>query len=147
MSEITLITKRYGEIVNFTSKINKSVIVFKKKSLLADPIKSKKFPRLEIKDSDLKSAKESLLQSLKALEDLAIEKDYDKNLIGVSESTALKTLVIKNETNRKEIESIVNCLKEDKQLSNTNFLMLDKIIAVLDSERNLLFKKLRTARG
>lgn len=147
MSEMTLITKRYGDIVDFTSKVNKSVIVFKKKSLLAEAINREKYPKLEVNETELNTAKENLLQSLIDLENLATDKEYNKKLLGVSESSALQNLVIKNETDRREIEAIVHFLREDKPLSKTNFLMLDKIIAILDSERNLLFRKLRTARG
>lgn len=147
MSEMTLITKRYEDIVDFTSRVNKSVIVFKKKSLLDNAGNREKYPRLEISDTELNHAKENLLQSLIDLENIAGDKEINKQLIGVSESSALQNLVIKNETDRREIESIVHFLKEDKPLTKTNFLMLDKIIAILDSERNLLFRKLRTARG
>lgn len=147
MSEMTLITKRYENIVDFTSKVNKSVITFKKKSLLAEAVTKAKYPKLEVNETELNAAKENLLKSLSDLENLAADKEYDKKLLGISESSALQTLVIKNETDRREIEAIVVCLKEDKPLSKPNFLMLDKIIAILDSERNLLFKKMRTARG
>jgi hypothetical protein len=147
MSEMTLITKRYGDIVDFTSKVNKSVIVFKKKSLLTEAANKEKYPKLGVSETELITAKEDLLQSLIDLENLATDKEYNKKLLGVSESSALQNLVIKNETDRREIEAIVHFLRNDKPLSKTNFLMLDKIIAILDSERNLLFRKLRTARG
>jgi len=147
MSEMTLISKRYGDLVNFTSKVNKSVIIIKKRSLLAEASNKKKYPKLEVNEADFNSAKESLLQSLIDLENLAADTEYNNKLIGVSESSALQNLVIKNETDRREIEAIVQSLKEDKPLSKSNFLMLDKIISILDTERNLLFRKLRTARG
>ncbi len=88
-----------------------------------------------------------MLQSLTDLETLAIDTEYNNKLLGVSESSALQTYVIRNEVDRREIESIVNSLKEDVSLSKSNFLMLDKIIAILDSKRSMLFKKLRTVRG
>lgn len=147
MSEMTLITKRYGEIVDFTSKVNKSVIVFKKKSLLAEATNREKYPKFIVNESELNTAKENLLQSLIDIDNLASDKENNKILPGISESSALQNLVIKNETDRREIEAIIYILKEDKPLSKSNFLMLDKIIAILDSERNLLFRKLRTARG
>jgi hypothetical protein len=147
MSEMTLITKRYSDIVDFTSKVNKSVIVFKKKSLLADHLNEKKYPKLKLSEEEINTAKQDLLQSLSDLESLAADTEFNNKLIGVSESSALKNLVLQNDTDRREIEAIVELLKENKPLSKTNFLMLDKIIAILDSERNLLFKKMRTARG
>lgn len=147
MSEMTLITKRYGDIVDFTSRVNKSVIALKKKSLLAEAGNREKYPKLKVNEEEIKAAKEGLLQSLTDLETLAIDTEYNNKLLGVSESSALQTYVIRNEVDRREIESIVNSLKEDVSLSKSNFLMLDKIIAILDSERSMLFKKLRTVRG
>lgn len=147
MSEMTLITKRYSDMADFTSKVNKSVIVFKKKSLLADKTNKDKYPDLNISEDQITQAKKDLLESLSELESLAADTEYNNKLTGLTESSALQTLVLRNETDRKEIESIVGALKENQILSKTNFLMLDKIIAILDNERNLLFKKLRTVRG
>jgi len=147
MSEMTLITKRYDDIVDFTSKVNKSVIVFKKNSLLADAMNKTKYPDLEISEAELKWAKDDLLQSLFDLETLASNTEYNRKLSGLAESSALQKLVLRSDTDRKEIEQIVHSLKENIPLSKTQFIMLDKIIAILDSERNLLFRKLRTARG
>lgn len=147
MSEMTLITKRYDDIVGFTSKVNKSVIVFKKNSLLTDAMSKKKYPNLEISEAELKCAKDDLLQSLSDLEALASDTEYNSKLSGLAESSALQKLVLRSDTDRKEIEQIVHSLKENIPLSKAQFIMLDKIIAILDSERNLLFRKLRTARG
>jgi len=147
MSEMTLITKRYDDIVGFTSKVNKSVIVFKKNSLLTDAMNKKKYPNLEISEAELKCAKDDLLQSLSDLEALASDTEYNSKLSGLAESSALQKLVLRSDTDRKEIEQIVHSLKENIPLSKAQFIMLDKIIAILDSERNLLFRKLRTARG
>lgn len=142
-----LITKRYSDIVDFTSKVNKSVIIFKKKSLLSDDANRKKYPKLELNEADLVNARKNLLQSLIDLENLATDSEFNTKLSGASESSALQNLVIRNESDRREIESIVQSLKENKPLTKAHFLMLDKIIAILDSERNLLFRKLRTVRG
>jgi len=147
MSEMTLLTKRYGNLVDFTSKVNKSVIVLKKKSLLTETKNRGKYPKLKVSEFELDTAKKDLLQSLIDLENLATDESYKNNLLWATESSALQNLVIKNETDRREIEAIVRFLKEEKPLSKTNFLMLDKIITILDGERNLLFRKLRTARG
>lgn len=144
---MTLITKRYDDIVGFTSKVNKSVIVFKKNSLLTDAMNKKKYPNLEISEAELKCAKDDLLQSLSDLEALASDTEYNSKLSGLAESSALQKLVLRSDTDRKEIEQIVHSLKENIPLSKAQFIMLDKIIAILDSERNLLFRKLRTARG
>lgn len=147
MSEMTLITKRYSDIVDYTSRVNKSVIVFKKKSLLADKTNKEKYPKLEVSDDEINAAKKDLLQSLSELESLAKDTEYNSKLVGLLESSALQNMVLRNDTDRKEIEVIVQLLKENKPLTKANFLMLDKIIAILDSERNLLFRKMRTARG
>jgi hypothetical protein len=147
MSEMTLITKRYSDIVDFTSRVNKSVIIFKKKSLLADRATKDKYPKLEVSEEEMNSAKQDLLQSLSELENLAKDTEYNSKLSGLSESSALQNMVLRNDTDRREIEMIVQLLKDNKPLSKTNFLMLDKIIAILASERNLLFRKMRTGRG
>lgn len=146
MSEMTLITKRYGDIVDFTSKVNKSVIALKKKSLLAEPANKEKYPKLQVSERETEAAKENLLQSLTDLETLAMDTEYNNKLMGVSESSALQAFVITNEMDRREIETIVHSLKENIPLSKSNFIMLDKIIAILDSERSMLFKKMRTVR-
>ena len=147
MSEMSLITKRYSDIVDFTSKVNKSVIVFKKKSILANDIARKKYPKLELSDTEVKGATEDLLKSLTDLQRLAADTEVTIKLAGLSENEALQDLIISSDADRKEIEEIVVLLKAGKPLTKTNFVMLDKIIAVLDSQRNILFRKLRTARG
>lgn len=144
---MTLITKQYDDIANFTSKVNRSVMVFKKNSLLIDATNKNRYPGLDITETELQGAKADLLQSLSDLETLASNTEYNSKLSGLSESSALQKLVLRSDTDRKEIEQIVHSLKENIPLSKTQFIMLDKIIAILDSERNLLFRKLRTARG
>ncbi|MBL7894839.1 MAG: hypothetical protein JNK50_06080 [Bacteroidia bacterium] len=147
MSEISLITKRYDDIVDFTSKVNKSVIVFKKKTLLNERGISDKYPKLKLKQEEVDKAEAELLDSLLQLEQLAKETEYSNKLTGLSESSVLRQMVFNNETDRKEIESIIQNLKEHKPFEKFHFVMLDKIISALDNERNLLFRKLRTARG
>jgi hypothetical protein len=147
MSEITLITKRYDNITDFTSKVNRSVIVFKKKSLLEDKDNLSKYPKLKLNQEEIEKAEYDLLETLSLLEKLPKDADYNSDLTGLSESSDLKKFVLNNEADRKEIKMIIQNLKERKPLIKMNFILLDKIISVLDSERNLLFRKLRTARG
>lgn len=144
---MALITRRYEDIVDFTSKINRSVIVLKKKSLLSEHGNKEKYPTLEVNEDELVIARDNLLKSLGELEKLTSENISDKKLLGFSENSTLQSLIVKNETDKKEIETIIHSLQVNEQLSKINFLILDKIIAILDSERNLLFRKLRTARG
>lgn len=152
MSEMTLITKRYSDIMDFISKVNKSVIVFKKKSLLTDRINKDRYPKLEVTTEDMKTAKEDLLQSLSDLENLAASNEsssleYNNKLKGLSESSALQDIILNNETERREIRNMVERLRANRPLSKEHFIILDKIIGILDNERSLLFRKLRTARG
>ena len=147
MSEITLITKRYDDITDFTSKVNKSVIVFKKKSLLEDRDNLIKYPKLKLSQEEIEKAEHDLLEALTQIEQFAKDTDYSNILNGLTESSGFKKMILNNETDRKEIEMITQSLKDHKPLFKMHFKMLDKIISALDSERSLLFRKLRTARG
>jgi hypothetical protein len=147
MSEMTLITKRYSDMAEFTSKVNKSVIVFKKKSLLEDESSRKKYPKLSVSENEIITAKRTLLESLSDLEKMASNTEHSNKITGATESSALQTLVLQNDTDRNEINNIVNSINGNKILSKTNFMILDKIISILDNERNLLFRKMKMMRG
>ncbi|HEY9044625.1 MAG TPA: hypothetical protein VIN08_01970 [Ohtaekwangia sp.] len=143
MSETTLITKRYNDMASFASKVNKSVIVFKKKSLLEDDENKIKYPKLNVSVNELELAKKNLRESLQELDKVAATTERSNVFTGEPESSALQTLVLKNETDRNEIDSILHSLDEGQVLTRTNFVTLDKIISILDNERNLLFKKMK----
>jgi hypothetical protein len=143
MSETTLITKKYNDMASLASKVNKSVIVFKKMFLLEEEENKVKYPKLSVTDDELEAAKKNLTESLKVLDKVAANTERNNLVTGEAESSALQTLVLKNESDRNEIESILASLDQDQVLTKTNFITLDKIINILDNERNLLFKKMK----
>jgi|SRR5450432_422645 len=146
MSEIGIISKQYGALVTKTDKINDSVIVLKKQFLLrSNPEKSK---TIVVSDKELEGAKNDMLIFIDYLKELQkVNHEPDFGILPGKTILELKKLFDRKPGIDKTLHKIRGKLKKDKFLEKEQFDALDEIVAVLDNERSMLFKKLRTARG
>ena len=117
MSDISALSNQYDQLVDISEKINNSVIVFKKQTLLQDATSRTKYPNLKISSDEIAQASDNLLVFL-----LNVYLDED-----------LKRL-------RKH-------LQEKQTVTEADLQAMDFLVATLDTERNNLFRKLKTARG
>lgn len=147
MSEISVLSNLYEKLVDTSNRINGSVITIKKKGLLGDDITRKKYPKISVSDQEFESATRALITFLNYILSLLNEENQtsDELPLMVAETYVHK---LKEDAYFKEkISELVNDLTHEKKLNEQDIKVLDRVISLLDSERTLLFRKLRTARG
>lgn len=147
MSEISVLSNQYNKLVETSDKVNNSVIVYKKKKLLSEPSNLKKYPKLFISSDDSDLAKNTLLSFLTNLKQILEEDRKESDFIPSIVLEDYKKKLDTNQYLKEDIESLINFIDKDQVISEENISILDGIMSVLDNERNILFRKLRTARG
>ncbi|MEO7043735.1 MAG: hypothetical protein ABI091_00405 [Ferruginibacter sp.] len=147
MSEISVLSNQYNKLAETSDKVNNSVIVYKKKKLLSEPSNLKKYPKLFISSDDSDLAKNTLLSFLTNLKQILEEDRKESDFIPSIVLEDYKKKLDANQYLKEDIESLISFIDKDQVISEENISILDGIMSVLDSERNILFRKLRTARG
>ena len=147
MSEISVLSNQYNKLVETSDKVNNSVIVYKKKRLLSEPSNLKKYPKLFISSDDSDLAKNTLLSFLTNLKQILEEDRKESDFIPSIVLEDYKKKLDANQYLKEDIGSLINFIDKDQVISEENISILDGIMSVLDNERNILFRKLRTARG
>ena len=147
MSEISVLSNQYNKLVETSDKVNNSVIVYKKKKLLSEPSNLKKYPKLFIPSDDSDLAKNTLLSFLANLKQILEEDRKESDFIPSIVLEDYKKKLDANQYLKEDIESLISFIDKDQVISEENISILDGIMSVLDNERNILFRKLRTARG
>lgn len=147
MSEISVLSNQYEKLVRTSDKINNSVIAVKKKDLLSRNTAKQQFPKLILTEEDFKEAMTILLGFLRNLNSLLNEessKSEDLPLIILDDYIAKLT---ESPYFKEDLAQLIADIQENKKLDEKDIRVLDRVLSVLDSERTLLFRKLRTARG
>lgn len=147
MSDISVLSNQYEQLVATSDKVNNSVIAFKKKSLLSDVASKDKYPKLNVSPEELAAAKSVLLLFLGNIIHL-IDSD-------TLESDFIPTIILDDYKHRlsvspflkDELEKLIEILNQNQPVAEDNIQVLDNILSILDNERSTLFRKLRTARG
>lgn len=147
MSDISVLSNQYEQLVATSDKVNNSVIAFKKKSLLDDAATKSKYPKLSISTEELEAAKQILLlfldNILKLIENDSLESDFIPAIILDDYKTRLSV----NPYMKDDLKKLIIELKQNQQVTEDDIEVLDSILSILDNERSILFRKLRTARG
>lgn len=147
MSEISVLSNQYEKLVKTSDRINNSVIVVKKKDLLNKSSAKQHFPRLILSDEDFKEAMSiilNFLQNLIAMLNEEGSKSDDLPLIIIDD---YKAKLSESPYFKEDLVQLITDIQEGKKLDEKDIKVLDRVLSVLDSERTLLFRKLRTARG
>lgn len=147
MSEISVLSNQYNKLVETSDKVNNSVIVYKKKKLLSEPSNLKKYPKLFISSNDSDLAKDTLLSFLTNLKQIVEEDRKESDFIPSIVLEGYKKKLDANQYLTEDIDSLISLIEKDQVISEDKISILDRIMSVLDNERNMLFRKLRTARG
>lgn len=147
MSEISVLSNQYEKLVDTSDKINNSVITLKKRNILNEGKTNELYPRLKVTTDELSNAKSILLSFLenvnKIMKGETQESDYIPSLI----LQDYKDKLSRNQFLQEDVNEIVGKLTKDEPIEEKNIVVLDDILSLLDIERSMLFRKLRTARG
>lgn len=146
MSEISVLSNQYKKLVKTSNSINNSVIAIKKRYLLKAS-KTEDQLRHSVPENDFQEAVSTLLTFLRDLVDLLSEEGNNTVYLPSSILNDYKRKLNDTPYFEEELKQLISELSNQRTLTEVHIQVLDRILAVLDSERTLLFRKLRTARG
>lgn len=145
MSDVSILSSQYETLIETSDKVNNSIIAFKKKHLLTNK-RDKKYAALQVSKEDIEKASAFIVHFLSELTGL---------LNDVSTKTQdIPTVVVEDYVNRlranlptvkEDVGEIVKAVTEKAALQGEHLQIMDKILMTLDSERKVLFRKLRSS--
>ncbi|HPH30739.1 MAG TPA: hypothetical protein PLB49_02775 [Chitinophagaceae bacterium] len=148
MSDISALSNQYDQLVDISEKINNSVIVFKKQTLLQDATSRTKYPNLKISSDEIAQASDNLLVFLLNVFDLLHDDTIaEKKFIPLTVMDDYKARLRKNVYLDEDLKRLQKHLQEKQTVTEADLQAMDFLVATLDTERNNLFRKLKTARG
>ncbi len=147
MSDISVLSNQYEQLVSTSDKVNSSVIAFKKKSLLNDAANKAKYPKLKVSIEELDKAKSILLLFLESVHKLLEEDQMESEFIPTIILNDYKSRLSVNPYLKEDLKKVIESLKQNQPIGENYINILDAILSILDTERSTLFRKLRTARG
>jgi hypothetical protein len=148
MSDISALSNQYDQLVDISEKINNSVIVFKKQNLLQDVTNRTKYPSLKISSEEIEQASNNLLVFLVNIFDLLHDDTIaEKKFIPLTIMDDYKSRLRKNVYLDEDLKRLHKHLEEKQAVTEADLQAMDFLVATLDTERNNLFRKLKTARG
>jgi len=147
MSDFSLLYKKYNSVSNLTNDLNNSVITLKRRALSFKPEIKLQTPNLKVSDEEVAKAKAGIGLILSVLEDFYNNQNTNSDLYELMDNQLFKSQVLNNVEFKNQILEALNKVKNDKELSKSDLLNIDKFISILDNEAAVLFRKLRTSRG
>ena len=147
MSDISVLSNQYNQLVATSDKVNNSVITFRKKWLLEDANNKTKYPKLSVTPEEVDYAKLNLVVFLENIDRLLEDDDSASDFLPATVLHDYKRRLSVKPYLKEDLKKLIELLKENKPVTDDNIVLLDAILSVLDNERGILFRKLRTARG
>lgn len=147
MSEISVLSNQYDKLVVTSDKINDSVIILKKISLLKDRQHGTKYPKLTLSTEEISGAKDNLLPFLESINNILEDTDNGSEFIPDLILEDYKKRLSAFPFIQEEVAGLTKKLRQGQAIGIEDIKILDEILKVLDTERSTLFRKLRTARG
>lgn len=148
MSEISVISDQYEQLITTSDKINNSIITIKKKSLLAVPANREKYPKLFVSSSALDEANGILLNFVESLQRQIKDDQKDSDFLPFSVAGDYnKKLLSDNPYIMEDLCALHSALAKHEPISQDGLSVLDTLLSTIDQERSMLFRKLRRARG
>lgn len=124
------------------------MIVFKKQTLLQDATSRTKYPNLKISSDEIAQASDNLLVFLLNVFDLLHDDTIaEKKFIPLTVMDDYKARLRKNVYLDEDLKRLQKHLQEKQTVTEADLQSMDFLVATLDTERNNLFRKLKTARG
>lgn len=147
MSEISILDRQYRQLVDISDKVNNSVIAYKKRILLSEAATRQQHPKLSVSAEEVHQAKEILLPFLESLQQLLDDQGKSSEYIPAAVLADYKKKLVAKPFIKEELDELIGLLTNDQGITAKAVSILDGIMSLLDSERSILFRKLRTARG
>jgi len=148
MSDISALSNQYDQLVDISDKINNSVIALKKQTLLRDATSKTKYPNLKISSEEVSQANTNLLVFLVNVFDLLHNDTIaEKKFMPLTVMDDYKARLRKNVYLDEDLKRLQKHLQEKQPVTDDDLKAMDFLVATLDTERNNLFRKLKTARG
>ena len=149
MSDISALSNQYDQLVDTSEKINNSVIIFKKQTLLRDATSKRKYPNLKISAEEINHAATLLLLFLSSVfENFGGQIESKEEFMPIAVKDDYKAKLRKHAAYLDEdLKKLQQHLQEKQPVTESDLKVMDLLVTTLDTERNNLFRKLRTARG
>ena len=147
MSDISALSNQYDQLVATSEKINNSVIVFKKQNLLKDTDNKKNYPKLSISQEEIIQASTVLSLFLdNVFRVLSNEPLVESEFMPLTVIDDYKKRLNKNAYLDEDLKRLQHHLNEKQPVTEGDLKAMDILVTTLDTERNNLFRKLRTDR-
>ncbi len=149
MSDISALSNQYDQLVETSEKINNSVIVFKKQNLLQDLASKQRYPNLKVTPEEIMEANTILSLFLVSVFDFADnQQTVVKEFMPEDVKDDYKLRLRRNTAYLDEdLKKLKKHLSDKQPVTDNDLQVMDILVTTLDTERNSLFRKLRTARG
>ncbi|MES2376691.1 MAG: hypothetical protein V4553_08935 [Bacteroidota bacterium] len=147
MSDVSILSNQYNQLVATSDKVNNSVITFKKEHLLADESNRRKYPKLAVSAEEHAEAKKTLTAFLNNIEKIMDENELTSDFIPSLIILDYKDKLSKYHDLKSALQTLLHQVSNDKLIQSKELVVLDDLLTVLDSERSSLFRKLRKGRG
>ncbi|MDO3641502.1 hypothetical protein [Mucilaginibacter sp. L3T2-6] len=143
MSDVSVISNQYDKLVQTSDRIINSVITFQKSNMLEDQHNRQLYPKLKVSEGEVTEAKKTIRAFLNNLLELLDKDSNNTEFIPLLVLDDYKKKLSQNPYLEENIKKML--LQED--LKPDDIETLDNIIAVIENERGILFRKMRTSRG
>jgi hypothetical protein len=147
MSDISLLSSYYQRIVAISDKVNEAVITLRKKSLKSDNRLGGKYKHLRVSQRESSDAGRNVLTLLKEINSIIENHSFRESFLPNYLVQSLMDRVKSDQGFRPAINDLTKILSEDKKLTSKHFSLLDSILSVIDQDRTIVFRKLRSMRA
>lgn len=147
MSDFGLIYKKYDSISALTELLNNSVLALKKKQALENPAIAEQFPKLNVTDEDVLSARNSIQRTLDDLMSFIDGNKAQTAILELRNNSLFQSQVLNDDIFQHSLEEIQGKLEGQQELEQPDLSTIDKFISILDNESTILFRKLRNQRS
>lgn len=134
MSEIGYLSNQYERLAQSNQVLNEAVLLLKKNWLLGQPGTQRKYPNLSVNVEELGQAQEYILSVLRPM----VYPTQYSQVGSLIESKQLPPV--------SELKDVVITIEQNRILQEKHFSTLNRLLDVLDGERSVLFRKLRTGK-
>jgi len=146
MSDVSALSQQYRSLREVNERLCDAVMLIKKRQLLSDESFRKQHPDMAIVPQDLKEAYIEVGTFLDDIKNI-YDEHFESNYIPYPSLENFKTKIKKEiDLFDKKIITLVQDIQNEEIVTEEGFLLLNKLISILDSERSKTFRKLRTGR-
>jgi len=147
MSDISVLSSQYDQLVKTSDSINSSAIAIKKQSLLKEAGIKQRHPKLAVSETEISNARSVLVSFFENVYRLLEEEYKESDFIPITVLDDYKQRLAGDPYLKEDLGELVQHLRDNQPVSDNDVKVIDVILSILDSERSTLFRKLRTARG